>query len=128
MTKAEEKQALAERSFWRRVGRIIDPKATLYAWSYYDSGSFRQPDVDIPGPAAKALIGQHRRIETLTAQLAAQREVVAADDEYRRKVVLIFRAPEESRYRPCMDADAAWNQCEQAREAAEQIDKEDPKE
>lgn len=70
------------------------------------------------------ILSLHGRIKTLEAQLAAQREIVAADDAYRVKVIAIAQLSLEDAFSECQEADWAWRECEQAREAAEQLDKE----
>lgn len=67
----EEQEALAERAFWRRVGKLIG--ARLYGWSYYDSASFVDPQCDIPGIAARVMLEQADTIERLTTVLQAAR-------------------------------------------------------
>ena len=120
MQTTEEKQALAERSFWLKVGRLIDPDAKLEGWSYYDSGSFREPRFTVTGhEAAAALLRLGDRIATLESQLKTQRAIVAAGDN------LVFLQDRHVRGIGSTKALClAKREREQACKAAELIDKE----
>ncbi len=68
MSKSKElREALAERSYWRRVGEIIG--ATLLGWTYRSSASFLDPDIHIDGCVAEVLLKQQNTIKDLRKQI-----------------------------------------------------------
>ena len=104
----EEQQALKDLDYWRAIAAMIGPGVSLIGFSYRDSASFTNPYVEIPGIVAKALSRQAN-------QLAAQRAIVAADDELHRRLAVDIGTVGPS-------VRSAWDQACDAREEAKRID------
>ena len=64
-SKKEVADAIQERDWWRRVGKIVG--ATLHGWSHQHDATFVDPHIEVTGYLANVLLDQQKEIELLRA-------------------------------------------------------------
>jgi len=75
VSEKEVTEALAEREYWTRVGKIIHPDMRLFGWSYRSSASFdlNHTTINVDGMMAEVLLRQQKEIADLRWRLSAAR-------------------------------------------------------